>query len=94
VLLHNEERIEALFFLYFLALLVQGLIERELRRAMQREGIGKLATLGVALTADGGAASPRSSSLGSPTCSASYCICSGSRFAPAGAPEEPGEICG
>jgi transposase len=43
VLLHNEGRIEALFFLYFLALLVQGLIERELRRAMRREGIEKLA---------------------------------------------------
>lgn len=43
VLLHNEGRIEALFFLYFLALLVQGLIERELRRAMRREGIEELA---------------------------------------------------
>ena len=43
VLLHNEGRIEALFFLYFLALLVQGLIERELRLAMRREGIEKLA---------------------------------------------------
>jgi transposase len=43
VLLHNEGRIEALFFLYFLALLVQGLIERELRRAMGREGIKQLA---------------------------------------------------
>ena len=38
VLLKNEGRIEALFFVYFLALLVQALIERELRRAMQREG--------------------------------------------------------
>lgn len=42
VLLHNEGRIEALFFLYFLALLVQGLIERELRQAMGREGILEL----------------------------------------------------
>lgn len=42
VLLHNEGRIEALFFLYFLALLVQGLIERELRRAMEREGVEEL----------------------------------------------------
>ena len=42
VFLKNEGRIEALFFLYFLALLVQGLIERELRRAMRREGIEKL----------------------------------------------------
>ena len=42
VLLKNEGRIEALFFVYSLALLVQGLIERELRRAMQREGISEL----------------------------------------------------
>jgi transposase len=42
VLLHNEGRIEALFFLYFLGMLVQGLIERELRRNMAREGIAEL----------------------------------------------------
>jgi transposase len=42
VLLKNEGRIEALFFVYFLALLVQALIERALRQAMQREGIGEL----------------------------------------------------
>lgn len=42
VFLKNEGRIEALFFLYFLALMAQGLIERELRRAMRREGIGTL----------------------------------------------------
>ena len=42
VLLKNEGRIEALFFVYFLALLVQALIERELRRAMQRERIDEL----------------------------------------------------
>jgi len=42
VLLKNEGRIEALFFVYFLALLVQALIERELRRAMQHEGIDEL----------------------------------------------------
>ena len=42
VLLKNEGRIEALFFVYFLALLVQALIERELRRAMQREQITSL----------------------------------------------------
>lgn len=42
VLLKNEDRIEALFFVYFLALLVQALIERELRRAMQCEGIDEL----------------------------------------------------
>ncbi len=37
VLLKNEGHIEALFFVYFLALLVQALIERELRRAMQQQ---------------------------------------------------------
>jgi len=42
VLLHNEGRIEALFFLYFLALIIQGLIERELREAMRREKIREL----------------------------------------------------
>jgi len=42
VLLKNEGRIEALFFVYFLALLVQALLERELRRAMQRTGIEEL----------------------------------------------------
>ena len=42
VLLKNEGRIEALFFVYFLALLVQALIERELRRAMQGEDIDEL----------------------------------------------------
>jgi len=43
VLLKNEARIEALFFVYFLALLVQALLERELRRAMQRNGVETLA---------------------------------------------------
>ena len=42
VFLKNEGRIEALFTLYFLALLVQALIERELRLAMQREEIDEL----------------------------------------------------
>jgi len=42
VLLKSPARIEALFTLYFLALLVQGLIERELRLAMRREGITRL----------------------------------------------------
>ena len=42
VFLKNEGRIEALFTLYFLALLVQALIERELRLAMKRESIDKL----------------------------------------------------
>jgi len=43
VFLKNESWIEALFFLYFLALLLQALIERELRRAMSEEGIEALA---------------------------------------------------
>jgi transposase len=42
VFLKNEGRIEALFFLYFVALLIQGLIEREARRAMERESIEHL----------------------------------------------------
>jgi transposase len=42
VFLKNPGRIEALFTLYFLALLVQALIERELRLAMQRENIKEL----------------------------------------------------
>lgn len=42
VLLKNEDRIEALFFLYFLALLVQAIIERELRDAMRRRDIAEL----------------------------------------------------
>jgi len=42
VLLKNEGRIEALFFVYFLALLVQALIERELRQAMERAGVEAL----------------------------------------------------
>jgi transposase len=42
VLLKNEGRIEGFFFLYFVALLIQALIEREMRRSMEREGIEKL----------------------------------------------------
>jgi hypothetical protein len=42
VFLKNEGRIEALFTLYFLALLVQALIERELRLAMKRDNIEHL----------------------------------------------------
>ena len=42
VFLKNEGRIEALFTLYFLALLVQALIERELRLAMKRNNIEHL----------------------------------------------------
>jgi transposase len=40
--LKNEGRIEALFFLYFVAMLLQALIEREIRRAMQKGGIEEL----------------------------------------------------
>lgn len=42
VFLKNEGRIEALFTLYFLALMVQALIERELRHAMKRANIKEL----------------------------------------------------
>ncbi len=42
VFLKNEGRIEALFFLYFIALLVQALIERQLRKAMKREQFEEL----------------------------------------------------
>ena len=42
VYLKNPGRIEALFTLYFLALLVQALIERDLRLAMKREAIREL----------------------------------------------------
>jgi transposase len=42
IFLKNEGRIEALFTLYFLALLVQALIERELRQAMHSQGIEEL----------------------------------------------------
>lgn len=42
IFLKNEGRIEALFTVYFLALLIQALIEREVRLAMQRENIAKL----------------------------------------------------
>jgi len=42
VFLKNTGRIEAFFTLYFLALLVQALIERQLRLAMQRQKIPQL----------------------------------------------------
>jgi len=42
VFLKDEGRIEALFTLYAIALLLQALIERELRRAMAREDIPEL----------------------------------------------------
>jgi len=42
VLLKNEGRIEAFFFVYFLALLTQALVERQLRRAMETSGTAEL----------------------------------------------------
>ena len=42
VFLKDEGRIEALFTLYAIALLVQALIERELRQAMARDGVDEL----------------------------------------------------
>jgi transposase len=42
VFLKNEGRIEALFTLYVIALLVQALVERELRQTMARDGIDEL----------------------------------------------------
>lgn len=39
VFLKNEGRIEAFFFVYFLALTLHALIERDIRNAMAREGI-------------------------------------------------------
>lgn len=41
--LKNEDRIEALFFLYALALIVESLLEREIRRAMERDGLSSIA---------------------------------------------------
>jgi len=42
VYLKTRRRIEALLCVYFLSLLVQALVERELRRAMDKEGITEL----------------------------------------------------
>jgi len=42
VYLKTRRRIEALLCVYFFALLVQALVERELRRAMDREGLSEL----------------------------------------------------
>jgi len=42
VFLKSETRIEAFFFLYFLALLLQALVERQVRQGMQRDGIAEL----------------------------------------------------
>jgi transposase len=46
VFLKNEGRIEALFLLHFLAMLVEGLIERDLRKAMKRDKIESLPLYG------------------------------------------------
>ena len=42
VFLKNVTRIEALLFLYFTAILVQALIERQVRRGMEERGIDSL----------------------------------------------------
>lgn len=42
VFLKNEGRIEAFFFVYFMVLLIQGLIERQIRNAMKEENIDAL----------------------------------------------------
>jgi transposase len=42
VFLKNEGRVEAFFCLYFIALLVQAIIEREIRHAMQQQGVATL----------------------------------------------------
>lgn len=42
VLLKNVDRVEALLFLYFAAMLVQALIERDVRRAMATRGVASL----------------------------------------------------
>lgn len=42
VLFKNVERIEVFLFLYFIAMLVQALIERDLRKSMKQAGIESL----------------------------------------------------
>jgi transposase len=42
VLLKNESRIEAVFFLHFVALIVSALLERQVRRAMADRGVKRL----------------------------------------------------
>lgn len=42
VFLKNEGRVEALFFLYFISMLIQALIEREIRRAMDKAGLKEI----------------------------------------------------
>ena len=69
VFLKNEARIEALFTLYFLALLVQALIERELRQRMQAANIDQLPSIPRPVPAGG---PPPNTSCG---CSASQSAC-------------------
>ena len=45
VFLKDVGRIEALFCVYFLVLLVEALLERELRQAMERQGLRLAAAL-------------------------------------------------
>ena len=45
VFLESPKRIEAMLFLYFVALMVVGLIERNLRKNMKQENIEKLPIL-------------------------------------------------
>ena len=42
IFLKNEGRVEALFYLYFISLVIQSLIEREIRRSMKHKGIDSL----------------------------------------------------
>lgn len=42
VFLKNPERIEALLFLYFVALLIDGLVERSVRAAMKSDGLSSI----------------------------------------------------
>jgi len=42
ILLKSPSRIEAFLYLYFVVLLVQALIERQIRRRMQTEGLPSL----------------------------------------------------
>ncbi len=45
VFLESPKRIEAMLFLYFVALMIVGLIERNIRRNMKQENIEKLPIL-------------------------------------------------
>lgn len=49
VFLESPQRIEAMLFLYFVALMIVGLIERNIRKNMQRQNIEKLPVLPTGL---------------------------------------------